>query len=407
MLKTGGIFMKVVLLLFFLLLNTLFCTPSKKNELTDVFILGSLFLSQKNISFRIVDSQNPQFLLQNAKSGLGNQSLPNRFLNDGKLNHSVGCTKARINVHSIFLWEKGIVSPGQERIANATTVVYDGSWIDNQSGSRMKVSYPLDSGKTIFGIGGPENANAYAWKDGKYDRIGLRIGSIKCELDESKLENQHNKYFIYNMWNESEIGKADPQFGKRNIVMVYPFDNSIEKVNTIEFPISATTGYLALDVLKNYHPRIHRNSSTEAAELADPIGNPFWDLLNAPYTDRLDFEYLDNEYSMDRYTEDGIIVLNLPEGNRETLVLNMSALNNFVYQTEQGLPSAKFSPIDFIKFDYKPNEYHEYYLNTNFITTNGKYLEQWVLPTPGPNQPDPSNGRDIGFFLPTFSISKE
>ncbi|PKA25133.1 hypothetical protein [Leptospira meyeri] len=399
--------MKVVLLLFFLLLNTLFCTPSKKNELTDVFILGSLFLSQKNISFRIVDSQNPQFLLQNAKSGLGNQSLPNRFLNDGKLNHSVGCTKARINVHSIFLWEKGIVSPGQERIANATTVVYDGSWIDNQSGSRMKVSYPLDSGKTIFGIGGPENANAYAWKDGKYDRIGLRIGSIKCELDESKLENQHNKYFIYNMWNESEIGKADPQFGKRNIVMAYPFDNSIEKVNTIEFPISETTGYLALDVLKNYHPRIHRNSSTEAAELADPIGNPFWDLLNAPYTDRLDFEYLDNEYSMDRYTEDGIIVLNLPEGNRETLVLNMSALNNFVYQTEQGLPSAKFSPIDFIKFDYKPNEYHEYYLNTNFITTNGKYLEQWVLPTPGPNQPDPSNGRDIGFFLPTFSISKE
>ncbi|TGL13540.1 hypothetical protein [Leptospira meyeri] len=399
--------MKVVLLLFFLLLNTLFCTPSKKNELTDVFILGSLFLSQKNISFRIVDSQNPQFLLQNAKSGLGNQTLPNRFLNDGKLNHSVGCTKARINVHSIFLWEKGIISPGQERIANATTVVHDGSWIDNQSGSRMKVSYPLDSGKTIFGIGGPENANAYAWKDGKYDRIGLRIGSIKCELDESKLENQHNKYFIYNMWNESEIGKADPQFGKRNIVMAYPFDNSIEKVNTIEFPISATTGYLALDVLKNYHPQIHRNSSTEAAELADPIGNPFWDLLNAPYTDRLDFEYLDNEYSMDRYTEDGIIVLNLPEGNRETLVLNMSALNNFVYQTEQGLPTAKFSPIDFIKFDYKPNEYHEYYLNTNFITTNGKYLEQWVLPTPGPNQPDPSNGRDIGFFLPTFSISKE
>ncbi|EMJ89279.1 hypothetical protein LEP1GSC196_2327 [Leptospira meyeri serovar Semaranga str. Veldrot Semarang 173] len=65
-----------------------------------------MFLSQKNISFRIVDSQNPQFLLQNAKSGLGNQSLPNRFLNDGKLNHSVGCTKARINVHSIFLWKK-------------------------------------------------------------------------------------------------------------------------------------------------------------------------------------------------------------------------------------------------------------------------------------------------------------
>lgn len=396
-----------VLLIFFLLLSTLFCSPSKKNDLTDVFILGSLFLSQKNISFRIVDPQNPQFLFQNSKSGLGNQSLPNRFLNDGKLNHSVGCKKARIQVHSIFLWEKGIVSPGQERIANATTVVFDGEWIDNLSGGRMKVSYPLDSGETIFGIGGPDNANAYAWKDGKYDRIGLRIASIKCQLDDSKLENQHNKYLVYNMWYESELGKSDPQYGNRKNVLAYPFDDGIEKVNSVGFSISATTGYLALDVLRNYHPRIHRNAGTEAAELADPIGNCFWDYLGAPYTDRLDFEYLDNEYAMDRYTEDGIIVLNLPEGNRETLVLNMSALNNFVYQTEQGMPSAKFSPIDFIKFDYKPNEYYDYYLNTNFIATNGRYLEQWVLPTPGPNQPDPSNGRDIGFFLPTFSISKE
>lgn len=396
-----------VFLIFFLLLSTLFCGPSKKNDLTDLFILGSLFLSQKNISFRIVDPQNPQFLFQNAKSGLGNQSLPNRFLNDGKLTHSVGCTKARIEVHSIFLWEKGLVSPGQERIANAAVVVYDGKWIDNLSGGRMKVSYPLDSGKTIFGIGGFDNANAYAWKDGKYDRIGLRIGSIKCQLDDSKLENKHNKHLVYSMWYESELGKSDPQYGKRNLVMAYPFDDGIEKVNSVDFSISATTGYLALNVLRNYHPQIHRNASTEAAELADPIGNSFWDYLGAPYTDRLDFEYLDNEYAMDRYTEDGIIVLNLPEGNRETLVLNMFALNNFVYQTEQGFPSAKFSPIDFIKFDYKPNEFYDYYLNTNFIVTNGRYLEQWVLPTPGPNQPDPANGRDIGFFLPTFSISKE
>ncbi|TGM78165.1 hypothetical protein EHR01_06775 [Leptospira mtsangambouensis] len=406
MLKIGEILMKG-LLIFFLLLSTFFCSPSKKNDLTDVFILGSLFLSQKNISFRIVDPQNPQFIFQNSKSGLGNQSLPNRFLNDGKLNHSVGCMKARIQVHSIFLWEKGIVSPGQERIANAATVVFDGEWIDNLSGGRMKVSYPLDSGETIFGIGGLANANAFAWKDGKYDRIGLRIGSIKCQLDDSKLENQHNKHLVYSMWNESELGKSDPQYGKRKIVLAYPFDDGIKKVNSVGFIISATTGYLGLDVLRNYHPRIHRNAGTEAAELADPIGNSFWDYLGAPYTDRLDFEYLDNEYSMDRYTEDGIIVLNLPEGNRETLVLNMSALNNFVYQTEQGLSSAKFSPIDFIKFDYKPNEFYDYYLNTNFIATNGRYLEQWVLPTPGPNQPDPSNGRDIGFFLPTFSISKE
>lgn len=392
---------------FLLLLSVLFCKPAKNNDLTDALILGSLFLSQKNISFRIVDPQNSQFLFQNTRSGLGNQSLPSRFLNDGKLNHSVGCQRARIEVRSIFLWEKGIISSGQERITNASTVVFDGKWIDNLSGGRMKVSYPLDSGKTIFGIGGPENTNAFAWKDGKYDRIGLHIGYIKCELDETKLVNPHNKYFIYNMWNESEQGKADPQHGKRNFVMAYPFDDGIEKVNTIEYPISATTGYLALDTLKNYHPRVHKNAGTEAAELADPIGNPFWGLLTAPFTDRLDFEYLDNDYIMDRYNEDGLIVLELPEGNRETLVLNMSSLYNFVYQTEQGMPFAKFSSIDFLKFDYKPNEYKEYYFNPNFMSTNGKYLDQWVLPTPGPGQPDPTNGRDIGYFLPKFSISKE
>ncbi|EOQ98549.1 putative lipoprotein [Leptospira wolbachii serovar Codice str. CDC] len=382
------------------------CGQTKKNDLSDELFFGLLLLSQKNIVFRIVESTNSQSSVKNIRAG-GSNSLPVRFLNDGKLNHSVGCKKARLNIYSIFVWEKGTVTPGKERITNASAVVYDGEWIDNQNGGRMKVSYPLDSGKSFYGISGSGNVNPFAWKDKKYDRIGLKIGAIKCELDEAKLANLHNKYISYAMWYESETGKADSQHGRRSVLNAYPFDNSIEKVNSINYFISATTGYLSLKDNATYFPRIHRNAGTEAAELADPINNPFWGLLTAPFTDRLDFEYLDDEYTMDRYSEDGLIVLDLPDGNRETLILDMYATNNFVYQTEPGLTSAKFSPIDFIKFDHKENEFQNYYLNADFITTNGKYLDSWTLPTPGPNQPNPAAGRHIGYFLPKFGISKE
>lgn len=397
---------KTTLLVTFFSLVAASCGPTKKNDLSEELFLGLYLLSQKNIVFRVVDSANAQTSLKNVKAS-GSNSLPARFLNDGKLNHSVGCKKARLNVYSILLWEKGSVTPGKERISNASALVYDGDWIDNQNGGRMKVSYSLDSGEAFYGVSGSGNVSPFAWKEGKYDRIGIRISSIKCELDDSKLANSHNKYISYFMWNESETGKSDPQYGKRNILNAYPFDSSIEKVNSINYFISATTGYLSLKDHATYSPRIHRNSGTKAAELADPIGNPFWDLLSAPFTDRLDFEYLDDEYTMDRYNEDGLIVLDLPEGNRESLILDMYAGNNFVYQTEPGLTSAKFSPIDFIKFDHNPNDFQNYYLNADFLATHGEYLDSWTLPTPGPNQPNPAGGRHIGYFLPKFGVSKE
>lgn len=397
---------KITLLVSLISFVAASCGPTKKDDFTDELFLGLYLLSQKNIVFRIVDSTNSQSSVKNSKVS-GSNPLPTRFLNDGKLNHSVGCKKARLYVYSILLWEKGSVAPGKERISNASALVYDGDWIDNQNGGRMKVSYPFDSGKAFYGVSGSGNVNPFAWKDGKYDRIGLRIGSIKCELDDSKLANPHNKYISYTMWNESETGKSDPQYGKRNLLNAYPFDNSVEKVNSINYFISETTGYLSLKDNAVYSPRIHKNSGTKAAELADPIANPFWGLLTAPFTDRLDFEYLDDEYSMDRYNEDGLIVLDLPEGNRDTLILDMYANNNFVYQTESGLTSAKFSPIDFIKFDHNENDFQTYYLNADFIATNGNYLDFWTLPTPGPDQPNPASGRHIGYFLPKFGVSKE
>ncbi|XDD42062.1 hypothetical protein AB3N58_12235 [Leptospira sp. WS60.C2] len=381
------------------------CNQNQKSANSDLFLLGLSLFSQKNIVFQVSDLN--QTSGNHLRSIFTRDTLPSRFLGDNKVNHSVGCKQAQLNLYSIVLFRKDDGTRGNETVSNASYTIFDGNWIDNGNGGRMKVSVPIVSGESFNQIAKYSSQNLLEWKSKEYDRIGFKIWFVKCKLDESRIANSHNQYISYNVWNESEVGSNDPQHGHRNILESYPFDDSVSKVNTRSFFISPTTGYMNLNPEVLYSPRIHRNVGTEALELNDHITNPFWDLLTAPYTDRAEVEYIDPEYSAPSFRNEGLLVLDLPEGNRDSLVLNLFTENNFVYQTELANSGEPFSPIHFLQFEKNTTDFQNFYLNPDFIATHSKYLENWILPAPLGNQPDPNGGRDIGYFMPKFGFSLE
>ncbi|TGL57929.1 hypothetical protein EHQ58_11035 [Leptospira ognonensis] len=433
------------------------CKPgqSDSNDLVRLLLVSDLFGNQINLQ---LDRQGSVISTRASSDTLS--SLPEKF-KDGRPTQVVPAKNFRLDLLRIFLWKSkamGGVEYGKETIANADVTILDMGAQGTGAEASGKVAYGVFEGNIL------QNSYAYGdfdgnvvtqwsvseqWKDGSYDRIGLELSEIVFEYDMARLSSKASRVVSLEVKGiatpNNAVSSMDRYVQAKAVPVMYVLSYPSKYNTETDTPcsdrnpnfVSTVSGSQNLRCTGVDVDRFYVDARTGGPSL----GNPFYfrsfasNLTNVPNftaaeydrfaTDALPYprvpidiksHFLNwetptntAEYENEIWKTERVILLKLPNASnkRKKININIDASVSFVYQT--AATDAKFERNEVPTFNYPALSASDLSvkLDSTWLTAYGNDYSAWSYAPKNGNQPDPTNGRDFGYFLPKFSVTAE
>lgn len=450
-------------LTFFIFAMTLHCGKGSGKDTSDLqSILFLNLLSENNFSVKLVNADaNSQ-----SRALDRNTTLPSKF-RDALPTQIIPVKNLMVQLVRLYLWKSpsfGGAPSGGETKENADLIIFDHAkdYYGDEAGG--KSAYPVFQGPLLqndLGFGSirsnGERVVTYIderWKDKSYDRIGIEFQEIRYVLEDQNLSSKEDQIvtlktqiFDDNRYVTSQSESSGVNWKSIKNVPINTIETySVSGLSNEEFPCrlfksqSDYTKYqMSTDLQKLWcgtfmnlpihklsasatHPGYNGEfptvtnppvfSESELTQFSQSGTRPSPFLTESLQANLAKWEVRSDliEYQSNIWNASRIVVITLPEKRNKPEILIDGSVG-LVYQTQVLGNKFETNPIPKLNVSILNNE--DRWLNTKlsldstWLTAYGNDYSAWSYAPKNGNQPDPTNGRDFGYFLPKFSVTAE